>query len=340
MASRWRASGSFVSLPRVMCLQPTGASERAPAVSGQRSACLAGERKYRWHGLRAQWTARRRRRRLGRARPGLGEGVGGRRRDGGDLQPGPRARGSGGGRGGRWVHPAGGGRRRRGGWRGVRRRPRSRRSAASTSSSPTPGGRRRGTSRRRRSTSYPAALDLNLMSVVGMVKAAVDPMRDRGWGRVVAITSLSVRQPMAELILSNTARAGATGFLKTVARELAGTGVTVNSVQPGLHRTARVTQLYGGDVAAHGGHRRPRRLRQHRRVRVQRAGEVPHRRSDPRRRRRVRGAPVAPAADPGRRPELVIDVDVTGCRRLVRVGPASTDAAARAVRSPRYRERR
>ena len=88
------------------------------------------------------------------------------------------------------------------------------------------------------------------MSVVGMVKAAVDPMRDRGRGRVVAITSLSVRQPMAELILSNTARAGATGFLKTVARELAGTGVTVNSLQPGLHRTARVTQLYGGDTAA------------------------------------------------------------------------------------------
>jgi 3-oxoacyl-[acyl-carrier protein] reductase len=100
---------------------------------------------------------------------------------------------------------------------------------------------------------YPAALELNLMSVVGMVKAAVDPMRERGWGRVVAITSLSVRQPMAELILSNTARAGATGFLKTVARELAGTGVTVNSVQPGLHRTARVTQLYGGDSAATAG---------------------------------------------------------------------------------------
>ena len=58
---------------------------------------------------------------------------------------------------------------------------------------------------------------------------------------------------MAELILSNTARAGATGFLKTVARELAGTGVTVNSVQPGLHRTARVTQLYGGDIAATAG---------------------------------------------------------------------------------------
>jgi 3-oxoacyl-[acyl-carrier protein] reductase len=93
---------------------------------------------------------------------------------------------------------------------------------------------------------YPTALDLNLMSVVAMCKAAVPAMQERGWGRVVAITSLSVRQPMANLILSNTARAGATAFLKTLALEVAGDGVTVNSVQPGLHRTPRVEQLYGG----------------------------------------------------------------------------------------------
>lgn len=92
---------------------------------------------------------------------------------------------------------------------------------------------------------YPAALELNLLSVVAMCKAAVDPMRARGWGRVVAITSVAVRQPIPNLILSNTARSGATGFLKTLAREVAGDGVTVNSVQPGLHRTDRVTALYG-----------------------------------------------------------------------------------------------
>jgi 3-oxoacyl-[acyl-carrier protein] reductase len=71
---------------------------------------------------------------------------------------------------------------------------------------------------------------------------------------VVAITSLSVRQPIPTLILSNTARAGVTGFLKTLAREVAGDGVTVNSVQPGLHATARMTALYGGtpDAAALG----------------------------------------------------------------------------------------
>jgi len=96
---------------------------------------------------------------------------------------------------------------------------------------------------------YPAALDANLLAIVAMCKAAVPAMREQGWGRVVAITSLSVRQPMANLILSNTARAGVTAFLKTLALEVAADGVTVNTVQPGLHRTPRVEQLYGGEAA-------------------------------------------------------------------------------------------
>lgn len=98
--------------------------------------------------------------------------------------------------------------------------------------------------------SYPDALDLNLISVVAMCKAAVPAMQERGWGRVVAITSISVRQPLPHLILSNTARAGATAFLKTLATEVAPDGVTVNSVQPGLHATERLIQLYGGDTEA------------------------------------------------------------------------------------------
>lgn len=92
---------------------------------------------------------------------------------------------------------------------------------------------------------YLPALQQSLLSVVAMCEAAVPAMRERKWGRVVAITSLSVRQPVANLILSNTARAGVTGFLKTLAREVAGDGVTVNSVQPGIHATDRITQLYG-----------------------------------------------------------------------------------------------
>lgn len=94
---------------------------------------------------------------------------------------------------------------------------------------------------------YPEALALNLLSVVAMCKAAVPAMVDAGWGRIVAITSMTVRQPSPHLILSNTARAGATGFLKTLALEVAGTGVTVNSVQPGLHATDRLRSLYGAD---------------------------------------------------------------------------------------------
>jgi 3-oxoacyl-[acyl-carrier protein] reductase len=90
---------------------------------------------------------------------------------------------------------------------------------------------------------YAGALDLNLLSIVAMCKAAVPGMQERGWGRVVAITSLSVRQPMANIILSNTARAGATAFLKTLATEVAADGVTVNTVQPGTHDTPRLDAL-------------------------------------------------------------------------------------------------
>ena len=91
---------------------------------------------------------------------------------------------------------------------------------------------------------YPAALQLNLLSMVALAKAFVPPMQQRGWGRVVAVTSAAVRQPMDYLILSNTARSGLTAFLKTTATEVAGDGVTVNTVQPGVHATDRLAQLY------------------------------------------------------------------------------------------------
>ncbi len=95
---------------------------------------------------------------------------------------------------------------------------------------------------------YLPALELNLLSTVAMCKAAVPDMCERGWGRVVAITSISVRQPIGTLILSNTARAGVTGFLKTLATEVAPRGVTVNSVQPGVHLTDRLSQMSPGAV--------------------------------------------------------------------------------------------
>lgn len=92
---------------------------------------------------------------------------------------------------------------------------------------------------------YARAFELNCLSTIAMCMEAVPAMQAQRWGRVVAITSIAVRQPIATLILSNTARAGVTGFLKTLAREVAGDGVTVNSLQPGLHETERIVGLHG-----------------------------------------------------------------------------------------------
>lgn len=97
---------------------------------------------------------------------------------------------------------------------------------------------------------YRAALELNLLSGIALCEEAVPPMREQGWGRVVAITSISVRQPIPTLIASNTVRAGLTGYLKTMALEVAADGVTVNSLQPGTHDTDRMRQLGGLHQAA------------------------------------------------------------------------------------------
>jgi 3-oxoacyl-[acyl-carrier protein] reductase len=97
---------------------------------------------------------------------------------------------------------------------------------------------------------YRDAVELNCLAHIAMCSVAVPPMREARWGRVLAITSLGVRQPIAGLILSNVARSGLTAFLRTLAREVAADGVTVNSLQPGLHDTDRLRDLYGGDVAA------------------------------------------------------------------------------------------
>jgi len=108
---------------------------------------------------------------------------------------------------------------------------------------PNAGGPPAGTFESTPVDAYTGALDLNLLSIVAMCKAVVPGMQERGWGRVVAITSVSVRQPIPNIILSNTARAGATAFLKTLALEVAADGVTVNTVQPGTHDTPRIDAL-------------------------------------------------------------------------------------------------
>ena len=96
---------------------------------------------------------------------------------------------------------------------------------------------------------YSAALELNLLSMAAMAKLVVPGMQAQKWGRIVAITSTSVHTPIPNLILSNTARSGLTSLLKTLALEVVGDGITVNTVQPGLHLTPRVEQLYGTEVS-------------------------------------------------------------------------------------------
>lgn len=115
---------------------------------------------------------------------------------------------------------------------------------------PNAGGPPLGTFASTELAAYAPALELNLLSAVAMCRAVVPDMQRRRWGRVVAITSVSVRQPIAGIILSNTARAGLTSFLKTLALEVAADGVTVNSVQPGSHATERLRSNYGGDLSS------------------------------------------------------------------------------------------
>jgi 3-oxoacyl-[acyl-carrier protein] reductase len=96
------------------------------------------------------------------------------------------------------------------------------------------------------------AVELSMMSSIRMTYAAVPAMIKKGWGRIVYITSVSVKQPIPFILLSNTARAGLAGFMKTVAREIAHTGVTVNAVLPGTHDTERVRQTAHTRAATEG----------------------------------------------------------------------------------------
>jgi 3-oxoacyl-[acyl-carrier protein] reductase len=86
---------------------------------------------------------------------------------------------------------------------------------------------------------YRRAFELNALSAVRLAGLCVPGMRERGWGRVVNVTSISVKQPIAGLLLSNTVRAGLTGWAKTLSTEVAAEGVTVNNVAPGWTLTAR-----------------------------------------------------------------------------------------------------
>ncbi|MCO8145443.1 SDR family oxidoreductase [Rhodovulum tesquicola] len=94
-----------------------------------------------------------------------------------------------------------------------------------------------------------AALDANMLTPIALMKALLPGMMSRGWGRVVNITSQSVKAPIPVLGLSNAARAGLTGYVAGTARQVAPHGVTINNLLPGIHATDRADAL-DRDVAA------------------------------------------------------------------------------------------
>ena len=105
---------------------------------------------------------------------------------------------------------------------------------------PNAGGPPRGVPSETTVRGYREALDLNTLSTIVMCQRALPAMRERRWGRIVAITSAGARSPIPTLAASSTARAAVTSFLKVLATEVAKDGVTVNSVQPGAHATDRI----------------------------------------------------------------------------------------------------
>lgn len=111
------------------------------------------------------------------------------------------------------------------------------------------------------------ALDANMLTPIALMKALMPGMMERGWGRVVNITSQSVKAPIAQLGLSNAARTGLTGYVAGTARQVAGSGVTINNMLPGIHATDRADALDGGVAKTQGISLEE--------ARVKRAGSIP-----------------------------------------------------------------
>ena len=96
------------------------------------------------------------------------------------------------------------------------------------------------------------AVKLLLRSTVELTRAVLPGMQERKWGRIINVTSIAVKQPVDNLILSNSIRAAVTGFARTLANEVATHGITVNNILPGYTRTERVEQLAEATAAREG----------------------------------------------------------------------------------------
>jgi 3-oxoacyl-[acyl-carrier protein] reductase len=99
---------------------------------------------------------------------------------------------------------------------------------------------------------WTSAGELLLRSAVELTRAYIPAMRAQRWGRVVGITSMAVKQPVASLVLSNAYRAAVTGYFRTLAEEVAADGVTVNTVLPGYTETERLQELASATSARAG----------------------------------------------------------------------------------------
>lgn len=117
------------------------------------------------------------------------------------------------------------------------------------------GGPPTGTSMGHDWAAWTRASELLLRSVVELTRAFVPGMRERKWGRVVAITSKAVKEPVTSLVLSNSLRAAVTGYLRTLANEVAADGVTVNTVLPGFTATERLESLAASTTKTTGATR-------------------------------------------------------------------------------------
>ena len=97
-----------------------------------------------------------------------------------------------------------------------------------------------------------AALNANMLTPISFIKAYLPSMISQGWGRIVNITSQSVKAPIATLGLSNAARTGLTGYVAGTARQVASKGVTINNLLPGVHDTDRIVSIDQSAVRAEG----------------------------------------------------------------------------------------
>lgn len=99
------------------------------------------------------------------------------------------------------------------------------------------------------------AVALTLDSVVNLTREVLPGMKARRWGRILNVTSIAVKQPVDNLILSNSVRAAVTGFARTLANEVAPFGITVNNLLPGYTRTERLEELAAANAGRKGSTR-------------------------------------------------------------------------------------